>query len=214
MGAAGAVTTFVSISGVSAPTASHGDSSVLTTDKNVGAVQVSAASGTATLTGQSSSKDADANIDATDIMIEYANAGLTVRVARENVDSKVYGSDKQDQTTTSIGASYKMGDITFVGYQFDVDNGAGVSTNDTDGWFVGAKMAMGANTFGIGYSEEDDIDTTSKAVETGKTDKNMMISVDHALSKRTSITAAYEENEDGTAGANNDRWAVGLKHVF
>jgi len=75
-------------------------------------------------------------------------------------------------------------------------------------------MAMGANTFGIGYSEEDDVNTSTKAKETG-TDKNWMISVDHALSKRTSITAAYESNEDGTAGtADNDRWAVGLKHVF
>jgi predicted porin len=73
---------------------------------------------------------------------------------------------------------------------------------------------MGANTFGIGYSEETDTHTTTSAVETTGDDKNYMISVDHALSKRTSITAAFEANEDGTAGADNDKWAVGLKHVF
>ena len=165
-----------------------------------------------------SSKDADANIDATDIMIEYANAGLTVRVAQENVDGKVYGASKQDQKTTSIGASYKMDNITLVGYSFDVDNGKGTSTNDSDGWFLGAKMAMGANTFGIGYSEETDTDTSGNvqaASATQTDDKNWMVSIDHALSKRTSITAAYESNDDGTAAtADNDKWAVGLKHVF
>jgi|GEM_PF-827855 len=165
-----------------------------------------------------SSKDADANIDATDIMIEYANAGLTVRVAQENVDGKVYGASKQDQKTTSIGASYKMDNITLVGYSFDVDNGKGTSTNDSDGWFLGAKMAMGANTFGIGYSEETDTDTSGNVQVNSATqtdDKNWMVSIDHALSKRTSITAAYESNDDGTAAtADNDKWAVGLKHVF
>jgi hypothetical protein len=209
-GNTGSVTTYASVSGLGSTSSginsAQGD--------NGDAVAVSAASGTgAQFTSQSSSKDADANIDATDIMIEYANAGLTVRVAQENVDGKVYGSGKSDQKTTSIGASYKMGDMTVVGYHFDVENGKGTATNDSDGWFVGAKMAMGANTFGIGYAEETDTDSVGN-VETGKTDKNMMLSVDHALSKRTSITAAYEENEDGTAGANNDRWAVGLKHVF
>jgi len=185
-----------------------------TTVSGTSPVTVSAAAGSVMTNDDASSKDAAANIDATDIMVEYANAGLTVRVARETVDAAVYGSNKKDQQTTSVGVSYKMGDVTVAGYRFDVDNGAGVDANDTDGWFIGAKMAMGANTFGIGYSEEDDVNTSTKAIVAGKTDKNMMLSVDHALSKRTSITAAYEENENGNDGAQNDRWAVGLKHVF
>jgi predicted porin len=179
---------------------------------------VSAASGTIGL-NNASAKDADANIDATDIMIEYANAGLTVRVARESVDRGVYGdTTKKDQVTESIGVSYKMGDITLVGYAFDVENGKGTDANDADGYFIGAKMAMGANTFGIGYSEETDTDTSGNVQVNGASqtdDENWMISIDHALSKRTSITAAYESNDDGTAGtADNDKWAVGLKHVF
>jgi predicted porin len=190
-------------------------SSVNYLTSGTGGVNVGVSGSTATITNaNASTKDATANLDATDIMIEYANAGLTVRVARESVDAAVYGSNKKDQETTSIGASYKMGDVTVAGYHFDVDNGAGVDANDTDGWFIGAKMAMGANTFGIGYSEEDDVNTSTKAIVAGKTDKNMMLSVDHALSKLTSITAAYEENENGNDGVQNDRWAVGLKHVF
>jgi predicted porin len=177
---------------------------------------VAVSSSTATVTAQdTNSLDADAKIDATDIMLEYANGPLLVRVARETIDAGATkaGPTGQDQETDSIGVSYKMDNISVVGYAFDVENGKGTSTNDADGWMIGAKMAMGANTFGIGYSEETDTDTSGN-VETTGDDKNWMISVDHALSKRTSITAAFEANEDGTAGADNDKWAVGLKHVF
>jgi len=205
MGSNATSLTITSVDGLSTNNASDGTTVVVS--GNTATIALSNAS----------AKDADATIDATDIMIEYANAGLTVRVAQENVDAGVYGNpaSKKDQKTTSLGISYKMGDLTMVGYAFDVENGGGTANNDADGYFVGAKMAMGANTFGIGYSEEDDVTTTAaKTVESGKTDKNWMLSVDHALSKRTSITAAFEANEDGTAGADNDKWAVGVKHVF
>jgi len=171
---------------------------------------------TATITAADTNNlNATANFDATDIMLEYANGPLLVRVARENIDANALNqTENVDQTTVTIGASYKMGDITMNAVHYDVDNGKGKAANQADGWFVGAKMAMGANTFGIGYSEETDTDTSGN-VETGADDKNYMISVDHALSKRTSITAAFESNDDGTAGtADNDRWAVGIKHVF
>jgi len=205
MGSDATVTTITTTTGLSTNTASSST--------------ISVSGSTATLTNQDASvKDATASIDATDIMIEYANAGLTVRVAQENVNAEVYGattgsSAKKDQKTTSMAIGYKMGDITVHGYAFDVENGAGVEANDTDGYFVGAKMAVGANTFGIGYAEEDDVNTSTKAKESGQ-DKNWMLSVDHALSKRTSITAAFEANEDGSDSTDNDRWAVGLKHVF
>jgi predicted porin len=179
---------------------------------------VSATAGNVTIGSAAAvSKDADKNFDATDIMVEYANGPLLVRAAYEVVDKKaidVSQTTGQDQKTTTLGATYKLDNVTLHAVHYDVENGKGVSTNDADGWFVGAKMAVGANTFGIGYAEETDIDSDGN-VETGSDDKNMMISVDHALSKRTSITAAFESNDDGTAGtADNDRWAVGVKHVF
>jgi predicted porin len=191
----------------------HNASSAVT-----GVTTVSAS--TATITNADTNNlDATANFDATDIMIEYSNGPLLVRAARENIDANALNSTENvDQTTTSFAASYKMDNITINAYHFDVDNGKGKAANQADGYFIGAKMAMGANTFGIGYSEETDTDTSGdvEANGAGQTDdKNWMVSVDHALSKRTSITAAYESNDDGTAtSADNDRWAVGLKHVF
>jgi predicted porin len=107
-----------------------------------------------------------------------------------------------------------MDNITVVGYAFDVENGGGTSTNDSDGYFVGAKMAMGANTFGIGYSEETDIDASDVDTTSGGDNESWLVSVDHALSKRTSLTAAYMDVDDVDANADKSVYAIGLKHVF
>jgi predicted porin len=81
------------------------------------------------------------------------------------------------------------------------------------GHFLGAKMGMGANTFSVSYMEEDDYNTSTGAKETG-TDEAWMVSVDHALSKRTSLTAAYKSSDDGNSTSDKDELAVGIKHVF
>jgi len=109
-----------------------------------------------------------------------------------------------------------MDNITLVGYAFDVENGQGTATNDADGYFVGAKMAMGANTFGIGYTEETDIDSSGSTmtVDTDGDNESWIVSVDHALSKRTSVTAAYMDVDDVDANADKGVYAIGLKHVF
>ena len=151
-------------------------------------------------------KDADANFDATEIMVEYANGPLLVRASHQVVDKGVYNvSGAKDQTTTALAASYKMDNITLVGTYNDVENGGGTDAYDVDGYFVGAKIAAGANTFGLGYLNEDDQDAAGK-------NKAWMLSVDHALSKRTSLTAAYKDSDDD--GTEVQQTAIGIKHVF
>jgi predicted porin len=150
-------------------------------------------------------KDADANFDATEVMVEYANGPLLARVSYQNVDGKVYGANKKDQKTTAAAVQYKMDNITLVGTYNDVENGDGTDAYDVDGYFLGAKIAVGANTFGLGYLNEDDQDASGK-------NKGHTISIDHALSKRTSLTATYKDQDDD--GVNKDQWAVGMKHVF
>jgi len=200
MGSSATVTTITAVSGLSSNTAS--------------AQTIGISGSTATLTNQdSSAKDADANIDATDIMIEYANAGLTLRAAYETVDGSVYGdSTKKDQKTTSALAMYKMGDVEVRAYAFDVDNGNGVETNDTDGYSLGAIYTMGANRFTVNYSEEDDV-SSAGTKESGQ-DEAWAVSFSHALSKRTSINAAFVATEDGSDSTDKDKYAVGISHVF
>jgi len=176
------------------------------------AITVSGSTATIGLSN-ASSKDADANIDATDVMIEYANAGLTLRAAYETVDGSVYGdSTKKDQKTTSALAMYKMGDVEVRAYAFDVDNGNGVETNDTDGYSLGAIYTMGANRFTVNYSEEDDV-SSAGTKESGQ-DEAWAVSFSHALSKRTSINAAFVATEDGSDSTDKDKYAVGISHVF
>ena len=195
------------IAGYALPNGSAGSSSVAITLNN----SVSST----TLTYTASTKDADSKFDATDVMVEYANGPLLVRVARENVDGGVYSSTAgtPDKETDSIAVSYKLDNITLVGYAFDVENGKGVAANDMSGHFLGAKMGMGANTFSVSYMEEDDYNTSTGAKETG-TDEAWIVSVDHALSKRTSLTAAYKSSDDGNSTSDKDELAVGIKHVF
>jgi predicted porin len=152
------------------------------------------------------SKNADGNFDATEIMVEYANGPLLVRASYQDVDAGVYNvSGGKDQKTTALAASYKMDNITLVGTYNDVENGGGNDAYDVNGYFVGAKIAAGANTFGLGYLNEDDQDAVGD-------NKAWMISVDHALSKRTSITAAYKDSDDD--GTEVQQTAIGIKHVF
>jgi len=200
------------IAGYALPNGSTASSSVAaSTNGTVSTVSTSVT----TITYTATTKDADAKFDATDIMVEYANGPLLVRAARETVDGGVYSATAgtPDKETDSIAISYTMDNITLRGYAFDVENGKGVATNDVDGWFVGAKIGMGANTFSVSMMEEDDTNTTSGAKEAG-TDEAWMVSVDHALSKRTSLTAAYKSAEDGNTAADSDNFAIGLKHVF
>jgi len=201
------------VAGYALPNGSVASSSVAAT---MTSTSTSAASITTTsLVYTASTKDADAKFDATDIMVEYANGPLLVRAARETVDGGVYSATAgtPDKETDSIAVSYKLDNITLVGYAFDVENGKGAAGNDMSGHFLGAKMGMGANTFSVSYMEEDDYNTSTGAKETG-TDEAWMVSVDHALSKRTSLTAAYKSSDDGNSTSDKDELAVGIKHVF
>jgi predicted porin len=183
----------------------------------VAGTNASAAGGAVVTIGSAAavSKDANGKIDATDIMVEYANGPLLVRASYEVMDKSIFDVSQataKDQKSTSIGAQYKMGDITLTAASFDVDNGGGTDTNDVSGYFVGAKMVAGANTFAIGYSEEDDVNSGAK--NTAGDDKNMLITASHAFSKRTSAYVGFESNDDPDAGKDRDMWAVGLKHSF
>jgi len=189
----------------------------LSTQVNGATANVGLSSGTNTITHSVSSSanvtSQTASFDAVDVMIEYANGPLLVRLSHEMTDKETFNSSTaQDQDITNLGVNYKIGDATLTATYYEVDNGNGVSTNDVDGYFVGAKQAMGANTLAIGYMSEDSLDSSGNK-QSGQ-DDSWLVSIGHALSKRTSITAAYKSHDDQTAASDLDSFAVGIKHVF
>jgi predicted porin len=189
----------------------------LSTQVNGATANVGLSSGTNTIT-HSVSSDANvtsqtASFDAVDVMVEYANGPLLVRVSHEMTDKETFNSSTaQDQDITNFGVTYKMGDTTLTGTYYDVNNGNGVATNDVDGYFVGVKQAMGANTLALGYMSEDSLDSSGN--KQSGSDDSWLVSIDHALSKRTSLTAAYKSHDDQTNTSDLDQFAVGIKHVF
>jgi len=207
-GGASDTTTTVTVTGLSTNASAAG-----------GSTQASITSTSAVLDyNNANNLDMDNNFDATDIMVEYSNGPLLVRVAHENVDAKATkaGASGKDQKTTTIGMNYKMDNITLAGVYYDVENGQGTDSNDVDGYFVGAKIAAGANTFGLGYTQETNINKsgTTYTKQTNGDNDSYIVSIDHALSKRTSLTAAYKSLDDQDAGKDADNFAVGIKHVF
>jgi predicted porin len=209
-GAAASTTTSVlSVTGVVGLSANNGGL--------VGLSAGGASNGTNTITSTSTSAanvtSQTANFDAIDVMVEYANGPLLVRVSHEMTDKETFNSSTaQDQDITNFGVNYKIGDVTLTGTYYEVDNGNGVATNDVDGYFLGAKTTIGANTLAASYMSEDSLDSSSN--KQSGSDDSWMVSVGHALSKRTSVTAAYKSHDDVTASNDLDQFAVGIKHVF
>lgn len=116
-------------------------------------------------------------------MVSYSANGLTVMAGR---------SDEGTNETTNIAASYKMGGLEVRAAQRDLD----VNGVETDATFIGAKYTMGANTLAIGSVDADAGDAT-------------IVSVAHALSKKTSL---YVVNHDLDGGASQT--LIGLSQKF
>jgi predicted porin len=205
-------------------TISMGDSNINVSGTDVGALSLSGATDNVSIISAADSTlnvltsnaanvtNQNSNFDAIDVMVEYANGPLLVRVSREVTDASTFNvSSAKDQTITNMGINYTIGDTTLTGTMYDVANGDGQDSNDVDGYFVGVKHKMGANTLAWSYMEEDTLSDGDKG--TGQ-DKSWIVSVDHALSKRTSLTADYKDHDDVTASSDFKSFAVGIKHVF
>jgi predicted porin len=116
-------------------------------------------------------------------MVSYSANGLSVMAGR---------SDEGTTETTNIAASFKMGDLEVRAAKRDLD----VNGVETDATFIGAKYTMGANTLALGSVEGDASDAT-------------IVSVAHALSKKTSV---YVVNHDVDGGASTT--LIGLSQKF
>lgn len=135
--------------------------------------------------------------DSTDtgIGITYKGGPLKVMFANETHGNGNLGGT-EDSTGNILAGSYKMGNMKFHAGFMQVANVGGVDGNDVDGWTLAASMKSGMNTFKIQYTsgEGDATDTDSTLVALG---------VDHALSKKTKVYAAYAAISNGDAATSN-----------
>ncbi len=151
----------------------------------------------------------------------------------------------ENESAWRAGASYKFGDFKVAATYTDISNALGLDGKDTSIWSLGGSYTMGNNVLKVQYASRDEYDdwkddTGAKVINSGKdTGADMWsIGLDHKMSKRTTVYAAYattdnEKNSSstswsaanssnkGSAGVNSqgnfqdaDSFAVGIIHKF
>ena len=142
--------------------------------------------------------DGTDKFDATDIAVFYDNGPLSVKVAQETL-SKDMTTGAEEQTTTSVGASYAMGDMKVAVLHVGRDDQAGTAGADSDDTMFKGSYKMGNNTLQLGYADDD---SAGKDITT--------VELIHKFSGRTSAYAGVTNNDV----TGNDSTFVGMKHTF
>ena len=142
--------------------------------------------------------DGTDKFDATDIAVFYDNGPLSVKVAQETL-SKDMTTGAEEQTTTSVGASYAMGDMKVAVLHVSRDDQAGTAGADSDDTMFKGSYKMGNNTLQLGYADDD---SAGKDITT--------VELIHKFSGRTSAYAGVTNNDV----TGNDSTFFGLKHKF
>lgn len=128
---------------------------------------------------------------------------------------------KTEREAWKIGAGYKFGDLSVGAMYENIE----VANLDRGAWMLNAGYAMGPITLKAMYMNADDMDGTSN---TGATQWNL--GVDYTLSKRTVVQFVYANLDNdsvagyqlgqgsnvvtGTAGRDQDGFAIGVRHSF
>jgi len=150
------------------------------------------------------------------VSLDYANGPLAVggvyQVLKNNVE---------DQEEWGIGGSYNFGVVQVLGSYQAVDGLGFAKGAEGDLWQVGVIVPVGAaGKVHLAYGEYDRDDVNNAGAE------SYSLAYTHALSKRTTAYAAYNntENESGVGnfgvvagtanGDDSDIFAVGIRHTF
>jgi len=177
--------------------------------------------------------------DVTEVGLKYSNGPLNVVASNlksgattNQVTATVVPANTAASSHSSIGANYAIGAFTvYAGYNKGDAIGAAasatglfplqaiVANTQTKGSRVGLKYVTGAVTLIGSYAKQDIVGATSGAV----TRKVTGARAEYALSKRSSLFAAYENFDTGIAAASASTTAeggtikttvVGVRHSF
>jgi predicted porin len=144
----------------------------------------------------------------------YENGPIFVGLGYEKHNlsklSTAAAANHSDEKAWRLAGGYNFGDFKVVGlYQREsglcVGTITGCAANGTDAkrttWGLGGAYKMGANTLKLQYYRAGDLSNSGLTNESDTGANLWSLGVDHALSKRTTVYAAY-------ARTNNDRYAM------
>jgi predicted porin len=155
--------------------------------------------------------------DAYGLSLDYANGPLSVGAVYQ-----VITNNAEDQEEWGIGGGYDFGVVKVVGSYQAVDGLGYVSGQEADLWQVGVIVPVGAaGNIHLAYGEYDRDDLNNAGAE------SWTLAYTHALSKRTTAYAVYNntENESGVGsfgpvagggvlGDDSSIFTVGVRHTF
>lgn len=157
--------------------------------------------------------------DAYGLSLDYANGPLAVGAVYQVMQK----GGAEDQEEWGLGGSYNFGIVKLVGSYQQADGLGFAKNSEADVWQIGLVVPVGAaGNVHVAYGEADFDNVKDSGAE------SWSIAYTHALSKRTTAYAAYNntENEKATgkfgavAGAATDLgedssiFAVGVRHTF
>jgi predicted porin len=179
-----------------------------------------------------STSNASDGIEATSIAATYSNGPWFASLAYEDIDGNyvedLYGlastlNPDYDKWRLGLGYTANGFHVGFIYEDRNIDNLQNVlATLDEDGdsWQLSASYTAGNNTFKIAYGESDGAVNSSVANLFNIDDAEAWtIGVDHKLSNRTTVYAAYADySADGTGTTTNDldadMFSMGIIHKF
>ena len=162
----------------------------------------------------------------TDFSLAYSAGPANAMIARQTVDAGSNGMaalvTPTKRTTgknilTTLAGNYKFGDTTAnLGWWTEDDKtSAGVQTNQTKGYSIGASHVMGRTTFRASAARNN------STISTNIDNKILGFGVDYELSKRTSLYGRFEDRDantnssaDTAADGITRTWHGGVRHTF
>jgi len=173
--------------------------------------------------------DDDNDFDAWSVSANYDFQGMfdiTAAYEQHNIasDAAKLAGIKDNEKSWLIGASTNLAGVKINALYQNIEDFA---RNDSDIYGVGAAYAFGANTIKAHYYYAD-LDKDLKAANNGKNRKLAAVGYDYALSKQTTVYAAYAWGNDGQSvwgdghggkaavdmTDNNSAVSVGVRHKF
>lgn len=177
---------------------------------------------------ESGAKDAETNAIANLVSVAYENGPLYVGGVYANLDGQAAGATSADRTDWALGAAYDFKVVKLTaGFQKSKDKA--IDDNSNTAWSLGAAVPVSAAGTVIASFAKSTLKNNGTGVTNDVGIKSWTLAYTHALSKRTTAYAGYNQVNRGdnvpvdasvdTAdmtnfGAKTTAFVAGLNHKF